>query len=269
MIANGNTCSLNYCCIIEKSSFYFYFFQTIMRGPLEVDAQLMTWYEVRDALIGANNASWDVKKAFALAAPCTHPEALWLKRLFIRHDCQGPGIGFGAKRVFVENGSAQALCLAALIHFPDESLLRRAAVEGSNALAQAYMANRTQGEESFEFARKSAAQRERDGFYHLGLCFRDGIGCDKDVERAKENFATAAGNVFNLKFWVCLDLFIQSLDTFKPWCFIVFPLANQSPSDWFGWEKPHLPEMLCRFCVKCLKLLKALFPETTSRKLCL
>jgi hypothetical protein len=29
---------------------------------------------------------------------------------------------------------------------------------------------------------------ERDGFFHLGNCFRGGIGCEKDLEREKENF---------------------------------------------------------------------------------
>jgi TPR repeat protein len=67
-----------------------------------------------------------------------------------------------------------------------------------DALAQAETALKTQGdEESFRWAEKSAAQQERDGFYYLGYCYRYGVGCEKDWERAKENFLVAAelGNV--------------------------------------------------------------------------
>jgi hypothetical protein len=47
-------------------------------------------------------------------------------------------------------------------------------------------------EECFQWAEKSAAQGERDGFYYLGYCYRDGSGCEGDVDRAKENFLVAA-----------------------------------------------------------------------------
>jgi TPR repeat protein len=65
--------------------------------------------------------------------------------------------------------------------------IRRAADLG-DALAQAEMTMRTVGKESFRWAEKSAAQGERDGLYWLGRCFRDGIGCEEDKERAKEYF---------------------------------------------------------------------------------
>jgi hypothetical protein len=54
------------------------------------------------------------------------------------------------------------------------------------------MALKTEDEECFLWAEQSAAQGERDGFYNLGQCFRDGIGCEKDVQRAKENFLEAS-----------------------------------------------------------------------------
>lgn len=53
--------------------------------------------------------------------------------------------------------------------------------------AQALMAGRTEGEESFKFAQLAAAQGERDGFYELGRCFCFGEGCEKDLDKAKEN----------------------------------------------------------------------------------
>jgi TPR repeat protein len=43
----------------------------------------------------------------------------------------------------------------------------------------------------FRWAEKSAAQGERDGFYHLGHCDQHGFACADDVERAKENFLLA------------------------------------------------------------------------------
>ncbi len=71
--------------------------------------------------------------------------------------------------------------------------IRRAADLG-DAFAQAKMAGQTVGEERFRCAEKSAALGERDGFYYLGYCYLggNGVGCRKDVERAKENFLVAA-----------------------------------------------------------------------------
>ncbi len=70
--------------------------------------------------------------------------------------------------------------------------LRRAA-DLADAYAQARMAAQTSDdEERFDWAEKSAAQGERDGFKSLGYCFLNGEGCKKDLERAKENFLVAA-----------------------------------------------------------------------------
>jgi hypothetical protein len=62
------------------------------------------------------------------------------------------------------------------------------------------MAGRTNGEQHFRWAEKSAAQEERDSFCHLGYCYRDGIGCEEEAERAKENFLVAAelGHVYGM-----------------------------------------------------------------------
>ncbi len=38
----------------------------------------------------------------------------------------------------------------------------------------------------------AASQHERDGFYWLGFCFRDGMGCEKDLNLAKENILITA-----------------------------------------------------------------------------
>jgi TPR repeat protein len=54
------------------------------------------------------------------------------------------------------------------------------------------MAERTRGEERFKFAQLAAAQGERDGYAWLGWCFREGEGCEKDLDKAKENFLCAS-----------------------------------------------------------------------------
>jgi hypothetical protein len=52
---------------------------------------------------------------------------------------------------------------------------------------------RKRGWRGLRWAEKSAAhQGERDGVHCLGDCYRVGIGCEQDVERAKENFLVAA-----------------------------------------------------------------------------
>jgi TPR repeat protein len=84
----------------------------------------------------------------------------------------------------------RALCFAgALVR--DSEDIRRAAELG-DAFAQAEMARQTVGEDCFRLAEKSAAQGERDGFFSLGACLRDGTACEQDPERAKENFLVAA-----------------------------------------------------------------------------
>jgi TPR repeat protein len=122
-----------------------------------------------------------------------HPNAVWLTKLF------------AGRVVFTDEDARQvirgcendprALCFADLFG-SRFSAVRRAADLG-DAFAQARMAGRRSGAQRFRWAEKSAFQGERDGFYELGCCYRDGKGCEEDVERAKENFLVAAklGNV--------------------------------------------------------------------------
>jgi TPR repeat protein len=62
------------------------------------------------------------------------------------------------------------------------------------------MVVRTEGDEKFKFAQLAAAQGERDGFYWLGWCFRDGTVCKKDLDKAKESFLLASelGDVLSM-----------------------------------------------------------------------
>jgi hypothetical protein len=152
-----------------------------------------------DTLVGQNYCEQDTKKALGLASSCEHPNAVWLTKLFAGHDVASRE---EAKQVFLgcEN-DRRALCFAGgLGDLVDE--VRRAAYLG-DALAQAWMAWQTVGEECFRWAEKSAAQGERGGFYCLGNFYRDGIGCEEDGEKAKENYLVAAelGHVYAMLFW--------------------------------------------------------------------
>jgi hypothetical protein len=152
------------------------------RSPEDLQ-QLLAWYKIRDTLFGANCVKKDIKKALELASVCEHPNAVWLTKLFAERDvssCEE------ARQVFLccEN-DPRALCFVAF--FGGTFDVRRAADLG-DAFAQAEMVWGTENDESFLWAKKSAAQGERDGFFWLGDCYRDGSGCDRDVERAKENF---------------------------------------------------------------------------------
>jgi hypothetical protein len=54
----------------------------------------------------------------------------------------------------------------------------------------------SKGEEKFKFAQLAAAQGERDGFHRLGvLLIVMDDGCEKDLDKAKENFLLAPANL--------------------------------------------------------------------------
>ena len=150
------------------------------------------WYEIRDLFLGQNRKKQDVKRALKMAATCRHPDAQWLTGV-----CGGKNVKTSehALSVFLAQGNddARALCFAALVHgaYNDEPRLRRSAEMGF-AFAQGCMCIETEGLESFIFASQAAAQGEREGFYFLGFSYRSGDGCDKNWEKAKENFMIAA-----------------------------------------------------------------------------
>jgi TPR repeat protein len=155
---------------------------------LENLQQLLTWYKIRDTLLGHNHVKQDVKKALASAAVCEHLDAIWLTNLFTGRDVSTVE---EARQVFLgcEN-DPRALCLAAILDDSDHEICRAAVLGG--ALSQASMAFKTYGDECFRWAGKAAVQGERDGFFWLGCCNRNGQGCVKDVEKAKECFLIAA-----------------------------------------------------------------------------
>jgi hypothetical protein len=154
-------------------------------------ATLLEWYKIRDTFFGENCVSQNIPLALEMCLPCQHPDANWLTEA-----CAGKDVRTeeDAKRVFSALGQhdARALCfswmLGGFAEQRDLTLLRCSAELGF-AFAQAWMAGLTRGEESFKFAQLAAAQGEREGFFQLGLCFRND---PDDLERAKENFQQAS-----------------------------------------------------------------------------
>ncbi len=84
---------------------------------------------------------------------------------------------------------------------PKDMPLLRLASEMGNAFACStlfWQVFGTNNEEAFRLAQLAASLRERDGFFLLGFCFRDCIGCEEDLILAKENFLIASelGDVY-------------------------------------------------------------------------
>ncbi len=158
-------------------------------------AELFKWLDVCDTLLGQNNKKQDIVAALALACDCKHPDAVWLTSIFEGKNVSSKG---DARDIFLScENDARALCFAWwLFHarWRDLSLLRRAADMG-NAFACSTLCrevwSKNEGE-AFRFAQISASQHERDGFYLLGRCYRNGFGCEKDLNLANENLLIAA-----------------------------------------------------------------------------
>jgi hypothetical protein len=150
--------------------------------------QLVAWYKIRDTLLGDNYVEQDWKKALVLAAVCDHPSAVWMTKMFAgREVCTAEDV----LKVFREcEHDARALCLAGVL-VGAVGEVRRAADLG-DAFAQAWMAEERNGQERFQWAVKSAAQGEREGYYSLGWCYKSSIGCNRHVSWASENLLNAA-----------------------------------------------------------------------------
>ena len=162
--------------------------------------ELFKWLDVRDKLLGENYKERDIAAALTLARDCKHPDAVWLTSLFEGKD---DSTKEDARNIFLSfESDARALCFAWLLtenRWKDLTLLRRVSEMG-NAFACSTLCEQVvfgNEEETFRLAQLAAALHERDGFYWLGRCFRDGVGCDEDLILAKENLLIAAefGNV--------------------------------------------------------------------------
>ena len=171
--------------------------------------ELFKWLHVRDTFFGYNGRKQDITAALALARDCKHPDAVWLKSIF---DGKDVSTKEGVRKVFLSSQEdARALCFAWCLTDSREydlSLLVGASEMG-NAFACASLSDEIIGEnveEAFRLAQFAAAHHERDGFYLLGLFFRDELGCKKDLNLAKENFLIAVelGDVYAASDYGCL-----------------------------------------------------------------
>ncbi len=152
--------------------------------------ELFKWLDVRDTLLGENERKQDIPAALALARGCKHPDAVWLTSIFEGKDVSTEE---NARKIFlsVEN-DPRALCFAWYLTDAREydlTLLRLASGMG-NAFACSTLCGQVllvDKEEAFRLAHLAAAQCERDGFFWLGLCFRNGHGCAIDLSLAQQN----------------------------------------------------------------------------------
>ncbi len=164
--------------------------------------ELFKWLDVHDTLRGENFKEQDIKAALALARDCKHPDAVWLTSIFEGKDVSTDD---EAREVFLlHQNDARALSFACSLDYDpgdDFPLLRRAAATG-NAFACATLCasiwDKNSKEECFRLAQLAALKHERDGFFWMGRCFREGIGCKKDLNLAKKNLLIAAelGDVY-------------------------------------------------------------------------
>jgi hypothetical protein len=154
-------------------------------------ATLLEWYKIRDLFFGNDFVSQNVPLALELASACKHPDARWLTEV-----CAGKDVTTkeDVKRVFSALGQndARALCFAWVLGDRNMIAPLRCSAELGFGFVQAVLARLTRGEERFKFAQLAAAQGERDGLFWLGWCCRDGEGCEKNLEKAKENFLLAS-----------------------------------------------------------------------------
>ena len=161
----------------------------------------------------------NIPLALKMAASCQHPDARWLAEV-----CAGKDVTTAqdAKRVFSALGQndARALCFLWLLGDPEDLAPLRCSAELGFAFAQALLAALTFGDEKFKFALLSAGHRELAGILHLGYCFRDGDGCEKNLVKAKENFLLASE--------------LGDVDAMRE---LGWLLDNSSPLRWHWWSQ--------------------------------
>jgi hypothetical protein len=151
-------------------------------------AELIRWWDVLDVL---EHHGCDVEKGLRMARECRHPDAVWLASLFpVGADVTRARM----REVMEEQGEdARALHLAWRLGDNDaeDGLLELAAAKGY-APAQADLSYEMKQPGAFELAQLAAAQGSRRGMCQLGWCFRHGLGCENDRDRAIELFGAAA-----------------------------------------------------------------------------
>jgi hypothetical protein len=169
------------------------------------------WYKVRDTFFGQNFVTQNIPLALQLAASCNHPHAQWLTQV-----CAGRDVNTkqDAERIFLELGrtDARALCFARLCGVHDGLSASHQSAELDLAIAEVWMTGKLSVSSKFKLAQMAAFQGERDGFYLLGLCYYNGVGCEKNMDVAKKNFLLASelGHVHSM------DLLGELIADFDP-----------------------------------------------------
>ena len=177
--------------------------------------ELFKWLDIRDTLLGDNLKEGDIATALLLIRDCKHPDAEWLASIFEGKDVSTKETT--REVLLLHQDDARALCFAWFMtndHWNDLSLLRRSSEMGYAFACSMLCEYVWEGneEEVFRLAQLAASQHERDGFYWLGLCFRDGLGCEKDVNLVKHNLLIAA----ELAYFYAADDFGSVLDESDP-----------------------------------------------------
>lgn len=151
----------------------------------------MEWYKIRDLFFGQNDSLQNILGAIEKAFSCQHPDARWLYEVCVENRVI---TRLDAKRVFsvIGQNDARALCFHWLLGNQRDTIFLRRSAELGFAFAQALMVEYTDDEDTFKFAQLAATQGERDGFFWLGRCFREGDGCGKDLDKAKKNCLLAS-----------------------------------------------------------------------------
>jgi TPR repeat protein len=154
-------------------------------------AETIKWWEALHVIAEKG----DVQKGVAMARESQHPDARWLVALL-----PPPGEELTVQRVrevmLAQGDDPRALYLA--WHCgprQDLAMIRRSAELGdatAQALLSAWEEEAGNGERAFELAQRSAAQGQRYGLYQLGSCYENGVGCTKDLEKAKKLYKEGA-----------------------------------------------------------------------------
>ena len=177
--------------------------------------ELFKWLNVRDTLLGRNERKQDMKNALTLARDCKHPDAMWLTSIFEGKNVSTKEEG---RKVFLSlETDARALCFAWCLNddLEDDLTFLRRASEMRSAFACSTLCEqflRDEKDDALRFAELAATQHERDGFFVLGVCFRNRVGCEVDLDVARENFLIGA----ELGHIRAANIFGDLLDEFDP-----------------------------------------------------
>jgi TPR repeat protein len=158
------------------------------RNQMEDLAELIRWWDVLEVLAWPWASDKDVVEALLKAGEIAHPDAQWLAALFPAPARVSPWGRADVMRQQVDDPRALHL-LWAWTGGSASELLTRAAVMGY-APAQAQLS--MDGEDSFPWARRSAAKGFRGGLYALGFCYDTARGCARDMAKAAELYGQAA-----------------------------------------------------------------------------